>query len=130
MKVEDMKRLTRAERSMVRLMCCVGCRDGGNTEEVYKRLNIVEILEMVNKERLKWFGHVMRNSEDEWISRCKNLECDGVRDRGQSKKTWEECSKKDLRDHGLKKEWALDRDRWRGLILGNRPTRVRVDKRT
>ena len=109
---------------MVRLMCCVGWRDGGNTEELYKRLNILEISEMVSRERLKWFGHVMRSSEDEWISRCRNFECDGVRGRGQSKKTWEECSKKDLRDHGLKKEWALDRDRWKGLILGKCPTHV------
>ena len=104
-------------------------RDGGNTEELYKRLNIVEISEMVSREKLKWFGHVMRNSEDEWTSRCRNFECDGVRGRGRSKKTWEECSKKDLRDRGLKKEWALDRDRWKGLILGKRPTRARVDNR-
>ena len=53
-----------------------------------------------------------------------------MRGRGQSKKTWEECNKKDLRDRGLKKEWALDRVKWKGLILGKRPTRVRVDKRT
>ena len=103
MKVEDMKRLTRAERSMVRLMCCVGWRDGGNIEELYKRLNIVEISEMVSRERLGWFGHVMRSSEDEWISRCRNFECDGVRGRGRSRKTWEECNKKDLKDRGLKK---------------------------
>ena len=48
MKVEDLKRLTRAVRSMVRLMCGVGWRDGGNTEKLYKRLNIVEISEMVS----------------------------------------------------------------------------------
>ena len=42
---------------------------------------------------------------------------------------WEECNKKDLRDRGLK-EWAFDRVKWKGLILGKRPTRVRVDKRT
>ena len=53
MKVEDLKRLTRAERSMVRLMCGVGWRDGGNIEELYKRLNIVKISEMVSRERLK-----------------------------------------------------------------------------
>ena len=80
----NMKRLTRAERSMVRLMCCVGW-NGGNTEEFYKRLNIVEISEMVSRERLKWFGHVMRSSKDEWISRCRNFECDGVRGRRQGK---------------------------------------------
>ena len=82
---------------------------------------------MVSRERLKWFGHVMRSSEDEWISRCRNSEWRG---RGRSKKTWEECNKKDLRDRGLKKEWALDRVKSKGLILGKRPTRVRVDKGT
>ena len=70
----------------------------------------------------------MRSGKDEWISRCRNFECDGVRGRGLSKKTWEECNKKDLRDHGLK-ERALDRDRCKGLSLGKCPTRVRVDKR-
>ena len=54
--IEDMKRLTKAERLMVRLMCCVGWRDGGNTKILYKRLNIVEISEMMSKERLGGLG--------------------------------------------------------------------------
>ena len=92
---------------------------GGYNEELYKRLNIVEISEMVSRERLGWFGHVMRSGEDEWISRCRNFECDVVRGRGWSKKTWEECNKKDLRDRGLKKEWALDRSNGRDSFWEN-----------
>ena len=35
-----------------------------------------------------------------------------------------ECVDGDLRLLGLKREWAQDRVRWKGLISGNRPTRA------
>ena len=59
-RVEDMNRLVRAERSMVRVMCRVSLKDGKSSEELLSRLGIVGVVEIVEKGRLRWFGHVER----------------------------------------------------------------------
>ena len=38
----------------------------------------------------------------------------GLRGRGRSKKTWEECLKRNMDLLGLKQEWAVNRDLIRG----------------
>ncbi len=62
------------------------------------------------------------------MSACRDLEVEGVKRKGRSRKSWEECVRKDLTSLGLKRDWALDRVRWRGCICGNRPTHASMDK--
>jgi len=51
---------------------------------------------VVRRSRLWWFGLVERKEYDDWVSACRVFEVIEVRDRGRSKKTWDECVKKDL----------------------------------
>ena len=67
---------------------------------------------------------------DEWVSACRVLEVPGDKDRGRGRKTWGECVDGDMRLLGLKREWAQDRVRWRGLISGDHPTHVSMETRT
>ena len=130
MKTEDMKRLKRAERMMVRWMCGVSLRDRRPSVELKERLGIVGVAEVVRHGRLRWFGHLERKNEEDWVSRCREFEVAGAKSRGRSRKTWSECVKTDLCSLGLNKERAQDRVEWRRLIGGNRPTRASAEKRT
>ena len=47
---------------------------------------------------------------------------EGVRGRGRSRKTWEQCVRDDMKLLGLHSEWAIFRDMWRDLIWGKRLT--------
>ena len=130
MKVEDMNRLERTERMMIRWMCSVSLRDRVPTDELRGRLNIESISELVRRARLRWFGHVERKEQGDWVSACRNVVVEGNKPRGRGRKTWKECVRKDMRDLGLHKDDAQNKLKWRNGIWGKRPTRASMEKRT
>jgi len=42
---------------------------------------------------LRWFGHVERKDDNDWVKRCITWEVEGIRQRGRPKKTWWDCVK-------------------------------------
>jgi len=43
--------------------------------ELLSRLGLVSVSEVVEKNRLRWFGgHVERKDVEDWASRCRKLE--------------------------------------------------------
>ena len=116
MKDEDLHRLQRAEKAMMRRMCGVTLRDRVATEELYSRLGIDNIAKVVTKGRLRWFGHVERKSDEDWTKRCTTFEVEGVRGRGRPRKTWKECVNGDLKRLKLDRGYATDRGLWRTVV--------------
>ena len=55
---------------------------------------------------------------DDWVSACRGLVMEGARGRGRSRKMWEQCVRDAMRLLGLHPEWAIFKDMWRGLDLG------------
>ena len=128
MKVEDMQRLERTERLMVRWMCGVTLKNKKSSEELMEYLGIDSVTDVVRRGRLRWFGHVERKSKDDWVLACTNMEVVGDRKRGRGRKTWRECVNDDTKTLGLKKEEAQDRLAWRRSISGKRLTRASMEK--
>ena len=118
MKVEDVQRLERTERMMVRWMCGVRLKNRISSEELNGRLGIVKIMEIVRQGRLRWFGHLERKGNDDWVSACRNYVVPGSKSKGRSRKTWDECVRYDLRSGGLNPQWAQNRSMWKSLIVG------------
>jgi hypothetical protein len=46
-----------------------------------------EMVEM----RLRWFGHMERKEDSDWVKACQWVEVSGKRGRGRDRKTWREC---------------------------------------
>ena len=48
--------------------------------------------------RLKWFGHLEHENEDDWVLACRNMKVARVKCslRGRGSKTWRECATKDM----------------------------------
>ena len=130
MRVEDMHRLERTERMMIRWMCGVTLKERKCSEELLDRLGIESIAEVVRRGRLRWFGHVERMSADSWVSACREITIEGSRGRGRGRKTWWECVVDDMKRLRLRKEDAQDRALWRRAILGDRLTRASMDSQT
>src|SRR5580698_10321960 len=103
-------------------MCGVSLRDRISAENLMMRLGVEEVLDVVRRGRLRWFGHVERKQECDWASTCRNIKVPGSRGRGRPKKTWWQCVKNDICELKLKREMTKDRDLWRSAIYGNRPT--------
>ncbi len=49
----------------------------------------------------RWFGHVERMGDGNWVKRIRSMNVEGVSARERLKKTWNEVIQKDLRDMGL-----------------------------
>ena len=129
-KIEDMRRLERTERLMVRLMCGVTLKDKKCSEELLDHLGIESVLDVVRRGRLRWFGHLERMNTEDWVSACRVMEVEGRRGCGRGRKTWQECINEDMKVLKVKREDAQDRVTWRRAILGNRLTRASADTQT
>ena len=118
MKKEDLNRLERAEHRMMRRMCGVTLRDRVWSKELFSRLGIESISSTVTKSRLRWYGHVQRKDDMDWVKRCLKYEVSGNIGRGQGRKTWKECVQNDLKGLNLDPSMAADREPWRRLVPG------------
>ena len=128
MMADDMKRLCRMERSMVRLMCGVTSKQRKSTNELMYQLGIEDVEIVVRRGRLRWFGHVVRKPKDDWVSLCRNVTVGGKRRRGRPRKTWRECVVDDMKCLKLNERDAMDRTLWRRNIRGARLTSASVEK--
>jgi len=63
----------------------------------------LEPVSLIKKSRLRWFGHVERKDDNDWVKRCITWEVEGIRPTGRPKKTWWDCVKNDMESLGLPK---------------------------
>ena len=101
MRVEEVRRLDRAERMMIRWMCGVTLKERCKSEELRKRLDIEDVADVVRKNTLRWFGHLERKDERDWVSACGNIVVLGNAGKGRPKKRWCEDVEDYLKRHHL-----------------------------
>jgi len=58
-------------------------------------LEIYDTITVIQQHRLRWYGHVLRKDENDWMKKCMDFEVEGVRPRSKPKKTWSEVTEKD-----------------------------------
>ena len=72
--------------------------------------------EVMQQNRLRWFGHVERRDELCWLKRIETLQVDGNGVKDRPKKRWREVLREDMRKKGLCREDAWDRSRWKRML--------------
>ena len=80
--------------------------------ELRERLRLDDIISIVQQNRLRWYGHVLRRKDNDWVKKCMEYEVEGARPRGRPKKTCREIVEKDCQTRKLNREDAMDHDRW------------------
>ena len=122
---ENEAALQRAEMRMIRWMCFVhvvlsACffkvKDRVTSKELRERLGIDDIILILQQNRLRWYGHVLRKEDTDWVQKCVEYEVEGSRPRGRPNRTWREVVQKDCQVCNLNKEDAVDHGRWNKLI--------------
>ena len=96
-------------------MCSIKLKDRFPSRQLRERLGIDDIALVLQQNKLRWYGHVMRK-EDDWVKKCMEYEVEGPRPRERPKRTWREVVEKDCQSRKLNKEDAVDRSKWRKLI--------------
>ena len=109
-----------SEMCMIRLMCPRGVKlnERKKSEELRELLGLEPVSLMIKKSRLRWFGHVERKDDSDWVKRCITWEVEVIRQRGHPEKIWWDCVKNDLESLGLSQKDAQSRNKWRRRIKG------------
>jgi len=58
----------------------------------------------LQQNRLRWYGHVLRKGDDDWVKKCMEYEVEGLRPR----RTWREVVREDCQAQKLNKKDAMD----------------------
>ena len=67
---ENVVALQRAEMRMVRWMCGDKLKDRLPSKELRERLVVDDIALILQQNRLRWYGHVLRKEDNDWVKKC------------------------------------------------------------
>ena len=67
---------------------CVKLKDRLPSKELRERLDIDDIALVLQQNRLRWYGHVLRKRDDDLVKKCMEYEVQGLRPRVRPKRTW------------------------------------------
>ena len=110
----------RVRWKMIRLMFSVKLTDKKTNVELRESMRVENVRSVIRRRRLRWYGHVMRKSEDNWVKKCLEIDVVGVKPRGRPKKSWMEVVAGDMSRLGLKDDDAQSRVTWRSVINRDR----------
>jgi len=79
--------LQRAKMRMVRWMRNVKVKDRVPSKELRERLGIHDIILILQQNRLRWYGHVLRKEDNDWVKKCMEYHVEGSSPRGRPKRT-------------------------------------------
>ena len=116
MRSDHEQQLERAEMRMVRWMMRVSLRDKIPSEELRRKLGIVKITDIVRRGRLRWYGHLQRKEDSDWVKGITRLEVPGRRPAGRPSKSWQEGITADIKKLRLTASDTNNRQRWRQAI--------------
>ena len=113
-KSEDLSRLQRNERAMLRWMLNFRVQDHTSCSHMYNMLQIPTLESILTTHRLHWYGHTERSNR--WINKIRHLEVDGYTGRGRPQKRWYDVVSADIKKWKLNDQDPLDRTKWRGHL--------------
>jgi len=68
----------------------------------------------LQRHRLRWYGHVLRKDDSQWVTKCVEFVVEGARPRGRPKRSWKEEPVVE-EDMNVNKEDALVHNKQRRL---------------
>ena len=87
-------------------------------QEISDTLKGQIIIGFIKKQRLKWFGHVERMTEDNNVKKIKRWKPMSKRPKGRPKLRWEDDVSEDIKGMNLRnwRNLAQDRERWKKVV--------------
>ena len=75
--------LQRAEMRMVRWMCGLKLQDRNLSKGLREKLGLDDIISVLQQNSLRWYGHVLRKEDNNWVKKCVEYEVEGAVPRGR-----------------------------------------------
>ena len=115
------RKLRSSDHRMLRCMAGVRLEDRVTTEELRRRCGVEDIIEQLQRHRLRWFGHVRRREEDHVLRRAEEMRVEGRGVAGGVCKTWRRCVREDMDERGLDERDVVRKEEWERLVRRGRP---------
>ena len=120
-KIDDLQRLRRNDRAMIRWICGVKPQDRINSNVLLDKLGLADIGNVLRSRRLRWYGHAKRSQD--YINTVMDVEVkvdDEKKCPGRTRKTWKQCVDSDMKACKLKDVDTLDKVKWRNAVKNSR----------
>ena len=105
-----------AETWAIRWICNVKAKDEVSSDSLLSKLGIQDLDMVLRTSRMRWFGHVERNTG--WIAKVRKLNVVTQKRPGRPKKTWDEVLVDDRKKLGMNFADPMNRSEWRGRLRG------------
>ena len=116
----DKSRLQAAEMKFLRRTVGKTKRDKIRNTRIREQLKAESIEHKIERNQLRWFGHVNRMTNDRIAKRVFECKQQNKMPRGRPKKMWEERVKEILTKREVTfrdaKKMCMDRDKWRNFL--------------
>ena len=106
-------KLERAEMQMIGWMCGISLKARRTNEELRRLVGVQPITTFIRSGRLRWYGHVMRIGDEDWVKKCMEYRVEGRKQVGKLRKTWLESVEAYMAELEIDKEGVHDRSKWR-----------------
>ena len=103
----------RAEMQMIRWMCGIFMKDRRTNEELRRLVGLELFTTVIRSGRLRWYGHVMRKGDEDWVKKCMEYRVEGRRPLGRPRRTWLESVEVDMAKLEIDKKDVHGRKKWR-----------------
>ena len=90
LKKEELLRLQRNERAMLRWILNFRITDRISSVELYRKLKIPTLESALRKNRLRWFGHTQRS--DQWINKIQTFDVETTATSSNAELTYREAT--------------------------------------
>ena len=78
----------RADNQMIRWMRGIAMKDRPTNEELRRVVGVEHITTFIRSGRLRWYGHMMRKSDEDWVKKCIEFGAEGIRQVVRQRRTW------------------------------------------
>ena len=109
MKEADVLRLEHSDMSVMRWTCNVTLKYRKSSPELRERLDLDSIRNCIRRDRVRWFGHVERCSDDSVMKKYRDIVDKGQQREGTSRKIWYQLMDSDLRSLKIDRDLARNR---------------------
>ena len=73
---------------MVRWKCGIKLQDRIPSKGLKERLGLEDVISVLQQNRLRWYEHVLRKEDSDWVKKCKEYEGQEVDQRKLGEKLW------------------------------------------
>ena len=117
---QNESRLQALEMKYLRRVLGVTRMDRLRNDYIRKELEVESILELINKRKLQWFGHLARMNSERQVRKVWEAGITEKRERGRPPENWYSATSKLLKKKGLTwqegKKLATNKKEWRKIV--------------